>query len=125
MTLDQYLKHNGCCGSRTKGALARVVCAWPWSQFPPFDSKDEQAVHGILLTCLEQNKSHIRGLGWKGVMLLAKYFKISVPKKVNSLSSLQRQLSKAKKRIAELERGEFICKKCGLRKNAEKVEADF
>lgn len=45
--------------------------------------------------------------------------------KKESTAYLLRQLAKAKKRIAELERGEFICKKCGLRKNAEKVEADF
>ena len=30
-----------------------------------------------------------------------------------------------RKRIAALERGEFICKKCGLRKDSERQEADF
>ncbi len=28
-------------------------------------------------------------------------------------------------RIEQLERGEFICQKCGLRKDGDKAEADF
>ena len=31
----------------------------------------------------------------------------------------------AAERIAELERGEYICKKCGLRKDAEFKQGDF
>jgi len=51
--------------------------------------------------------------------------KHKMKKKPDNQSLLKRELAKAKKRIAELERGEFICTKCGLRKNSAKVEANF
>ena len=35
------------------------------------------------------------------------------------------QIATKDKRIAELERGEYICKKCGLRKDAEFERGDF
>lgn len=35
------------------------------------------------------------------------------------------QLASAHKRIAELERGEYVCKKCGLRKDAEFERGEF
>jgi len=34
-------------------------------------------------------------------------------------------LVKAQARIAELERGEFICKRCGLRKDSDHPKGDF
>lgn len=38
---------------------------------------------------------------------------------------LELALAAAKFRIAQLERGEYICHKCGLRQDGEKVKADF
>ncbi len=79
----------------------------------------------LVQSSLPKGITAVRGLGYAGLLLLAKYFKIKVPKKNNSLSSLRQQLAKAKKRIKELESGEFICRSCGLRKDSDNIPADF
>jgi len=125
MTLDQFLKTKGHLGSRTKHALANRLIACGWTHVPEFASEHEQGVKNCVEHYFKTGHCNVHGLGKKGLLLLAQYFKIPIPKKNNSVSSLRQQLAKANKRIAELERKEFICKQCGLRKNAERIEADF
>lgn len=40
-------------------------------------------------------------------------------------AKIEQILTTLEQRIAELERGEFICKRCGLRKDSEHEKADF
>lgn len=44
----------------------------------------------------------------------------------NRVYTAEEVCDELRKRVAELERGEYICRKCGLRKDADKAEdADF
>jgi hypothetical protein len=42
-----------------------------------------------------------------------------------NLVKMQERAEAAEREVEALRRGEFICAKCGLRKDAETIEADF
>lgn len=44
---------------------------------------------------------------------------------LKQMDAFKAETEALRKRVAELERGEHICKQCGLRKDSDKVEADF
>ncbi len=125
MTLDQYLKRHGHLGNRVHNALMSHLSDKKWTTVPTMTEANETASNILVAVYFDTGRCFVRGLGHKGLLLLAKYFKIKVPKKNDNLSSLKRQLAKAKKRIAELENGEFICRSCGLRKDSHNIPADF
>ena len=61
----------------------------------------------------------------KEFIILDKY---GTPKRVvysAIAKDMERELAAAQKEIEELNRGEFICRKCGLRKDAEFEKGDF
>lgn len=125
MNLDQFLKTKGVCGSRTKNALASVISRQGWTKVPNFSAMDEMIAKIKAEDFFKTGKCDVRNLGRKGLLLLAEYFKIQVPQKDTSVNSLRQKLARANKRIAELERGEYICQKYLLKQDGEKVKADF
>jgi hypothetical protein len=68
-------------------------------------------------------------LPWDQLQKLAERDGLDIMVYVNSMNAhIEHQraaLRRQAEQIEKLRRGEFICKKCGLRKDAEKVHADF
>jgi hypothetical protein len=97
MNLRSYLESKGALGTRTIRAIDWFL------QDKMYVGEFEDWVKDMTQACLKTRYCRIHNLGRKGLLLLAEYYHLEIPEKVDTIPGLKASLTMARKYIAQLQ----------------------